>query len=358
MGMQSIDRGAGSSYRTRLFWKWQAWRLRKAVPQESSRSVSLFSNFAALDHRGHADALCTLLETLHARSGGRVATTAADARLRLKREIGLQSCVAMLVTGAGAVGGYAWARVMAGSDAVAQFRQAPGLSALQESDWNAVSALVKDKPTLAFYDIGLDTHYRRGFSPLKLLLRPLFELGMTYRAQRALWWAQRGSALHAISLAFGASTVAEREDCVFLQHGDIASIARVLAVLPASEISDLLARVAPGRPVRTRDANATVRTIREPEQPTAAKSAAIAQASPVLVAADAIASNDADGGNRHGLVHGSAGMALASLPGESIAAQAGVDAEPDAAWPATPADPTPLHALPARLAALFPRMAS
>jgi hypothetical protein len=276
MGMQSIDRGAGSSYRARLFWMWQAWRLRKAIPQEGSRSVSLFSNFAALDHRGYADTLCTLLEALSARCGGRVVTTAAEARLRLKREIGLQSCVAVLATGTGAVGGYAWARVTTGSEAVARFRQAPGLSALQESDWNAVAALVKDTPTLAFYDIGLDTHYRRGFSPLKLLLRPLFELGVTHRAQRALWWAQRGSALHAISLAFGARAVVEREDCVFLQHSDIASIAHVLAVLPASEISDLLARVAPGRPVRMRDANATVRTIREPQQLTTAKSAAVA----------------------------------------------------------------------------------
>lgn len=358
MGMQSIDRDAGSNYRARLFWMWQAWRLRKAVPQESSRSVSLFSNFAALDHRGYADTLCTLLETLCARSGGRVATTAAEVRLRLKREIGLQSCVAVLATGTGAVGGYAWARVTTGGEVVAQFRQAPGLSALQESDWNAVSALVQDKPTLAFYDIGLDSHYRRGFSPLKLLLKPLFELGVTHRAQRALWWAQRGSALHTISLAFGARVVVEREDCVFLQHSDIASIAHVLAVLPASEISDLLARVAPGRPVRTRDANATVRAILDPQQSADAKSAAVAQASPVLVAADAIASNDADGGNRQGLVHGSTVITLASLPGESMAAQAGSDADTDAAWPATLADPTPLHALPARLAALFPRMAS
>jgi hypothetical protein len=358
MGTQSIDRGAGSNYRARLFWKWQAWRLRKAVPQESSRSVSLFSNFAALDHRGYADALCTLLETLCSRTGGRVATTATAVRARLKREIGLQSCVAVLATGSGAVGGYAWGRVTTGSEVIAQFRQAPGLSGLDESDWNAISAVVKDKPTLAFHDIGLDTHYRRGFSPLKQLLKPLFELGVTHRAQRALWWAQPGSALHAVSLAFGARAVVEREDCVFLQHSDIASIAHVLAVLPASEISDLLARVAPGRPVRTRDANATVPAIRDPQQPTAATSAVVAQASPVLVAADAVASNDADGGNRQGLVDGPVVMALASLPGGDTAAQAGVDAGTEAACPAALADPTPLHALPARLAALFPRMAS
>lgn len=270
MSMHSIVMGAGSYYRTRLFWMWQAWRLRKAIPQEGSRSVSLFSNFAALDHRGYADTLCTLIETLCARSGGRVVTTAADVRLRLKREIGLQSCVAVLASGSGAVGGYAWACVTTGSEAVTQFRQAPGLSALEASDWNAVSALVKDSPTLAFYDIGLDTHYRRGFSPLKLLLKPLFELGVTHRAQRALWWAQRGTALHAISLAFGARVVVEREDCVFLQHSDIASIAHVLAVLPAGEISALLARVAARRAVGTRDANATVRAAPDPRRPTAA----------------------------------------------------------------------------------------
>lgn len=354
--MHSSILGAGSSYRTRLFWRWQAWRLRKAVPQEGSRSVNLFTNFAALDHRGYADTLCTLLETLCARSGGRVVTTAADVRQRLKREIGLQSCVAVLATGTGAVGGYAWARVTTGSAAVAQFRQAPGLSALDASDWNAVSTVVKDTPTLAFYDIGLDTHYRRGFSPLKLLLRPLFELGVTYRAHSALWWVQRGSALHAISLALGACAVVERDDCVFLQHRDIASIARVLAVLPASEISDLLARVAPGRPVRTRDANATVRAIRDPQRPAAAESA-IAAASPMPVTADTIASNDADG-NRQGPVCAPAVMAPASRPGDDLAAQAGVDVDTDVAWPTVLSDPAPLHTLPARLAAVFPRLAS
>ncbi len=354
--MHSINVSAGSSYRTRLFWKWQAWRLRKAVAQEGSRSVSLFSNFAALDHRGYADTLCTLLETLCGRTGGRVTTTAAEVRARLKREIGLQSCVAVLATGSGAVGGYAWGRVTTGSEVIAQFRQAPGLSALEESDWDAVSALVKDKPTLAFYDIGLDTRYRRGFSPLKLLLKPLFELGVTYRAQRALWWAQRGSALHAISLAFGARAVVEREDCVFLQHSDIASIAHVLAVLPASEISDLLARVAPGRPVRTRDANATVRAIRDPQQPIAAEPA-IALASPMPVTADTPASNDADG-NRQGPVCAPAVMTPTSRPGADAAAQAGDDVGTNVAWPAVLSDPAPLHRLPARLAAVFPRLAS
>jgi len=354
--MSSIVVGASSSYRTRLFWKWQAWRLRKAVPQEGSRSVSLFSNFAALDHRGYADTLCTLLETLCARTGGRVVTTAADARLRLKREIGLQSCVAVLASGSGAVGGYAWARVTAGSEVIAQFRQAPGLSALDESDWNTVTALVKDKPTLAFYDIGLDSHYRRGFSPLKLLLKPLFELGVTHRAQRALWWAQRGSALHAISLAFGARSVVEREDCVFLLHSDIASIAHVLAVLPASEISDLLARVAPGRPVRTRDANPTLRAIRDPQQSAAADIATVAQATPMLVTAEAVASNDADGGSREPLEDQPTVMDAVSLTDDLMAFEGDDDAE--AAWPAILSDPAPLHALPARLAALFPRMAS
>jgi len=355
MKMHSIVIGAVSHYRTRLFWRWQAWRLRKGVPQEGSRSVNLFSNFIALDHRGYADTLCTLLETLCARSGGRVVTTAAQARQRLKREIGPQSCVAVLATGNGAVGGYAWARVTAGSDAIARFRQAPGLSALDVSDWNAVSALVKDTPTLALYDIGLDTHYRRGFSPLKLLLRPLFELGVTCRAQSALWWAQRDSALHSISLAFGARVVVGREDCVFLQHCDIASIARVLAVLSAGEISDLLARVAPGRPVLTHDANATLRAIRDPQQP-AAKESAIASASSTLVAAAVIASNDAEVGIPQRFAYESAVAACVSLPVDHRAARDDTDAR--IAWPATLSDPAPLHALPARLAAVFPRMAS
>lgn len=354
--MRSIVIGTRSSYRTRLFWRWQAWRLRKAVPQEVSRSVNLFTNFAALDHRGYAETLCTLLETLCARSGGRVVTTAADVRERLKREIGPQSCAAVLATGSGGVGGYAWASVTNGSEAVARFRHAPGLSALDESDWEAVSALVKDQPTLAFYDIGLDTHYRRGFSPLKLLLRPLFELGVTYRAHSALWWAQRGSALHAISLALGARAVVERDDCVFLQHRDIASIARVLAVLPAGEISDLLARVAPGRPVRTRDANATVRMIRDPQQSTSAEPV-IAAASPIPAAADTTASNDADG-NRQGPVCAPAVMTPGSRPGADVAAQAGDDVGTNVAWPAVLSDPAPLHTLPARLAAVFPRLAS
>lgn len=353
MNLHSIVMGAVSSYRTRLFWKQQAWRLRSAVPQEGSRSVNLFSNFAALEHRGYADALCTLLQTLCARSGGRFVTTAADARQRLKRETGPQSCVAVLATAGGAVGGYAWARVMTGGDAVTQFRQAPGLSALDASDWDTVSALISDKRTLALYDIGLDTHYRRGFSPLKLLLKPLFELGVTHRAQSALWWAQRDSALHAISLAFGARALIERKDCVFLQHSDIASIARVLAVLPASEISSLLARIAPRRAVHPHDANATVRAARDLRQP-AAKSA-ISKASPTLAAARVIACNDAIGAGPQRRDGKPATMASASLPGGNSAVHKGMGSE--TAWPAL-SDSALLHALPARLAALFPRLAS
>lgn len=354
MNSHSIVMGAVSSYRTRLFWRQQAWRLRNAVPQDGSRSVNLFSNFAALDHRGYADTLCALLETLCARSGGRFVTTAADARQRLKREIGLQSCVAVLATAGGAVGGYAWARVTAGPDAIAQFRQAPGLSALDAPDWDAVSALIKNKRTLAFYDIGLDTHYRRGFLPLKMLLKPLFELGVTHRAQNALWWAQRGSALHAISLAFGARTLIERKDCVFLQHSDIASIARVLAVLPASEISNLLARIAPRRAVQPHDADVTVRARRDLRQPAAAEPA-LAPASPARATAGAVTHNVAAGVGRQRADGQPATVAAVSLPAGTRTVHK--DTGSKTAGPALP-DSAPLHALPARLAALFPRLAS
>jgi hypothetical protein len=377
MSTRAIAAGAGSNYRIRLFWKWQAWRLRKAAAAEASRSVSVLANFAALDHRGYADMLCTLLETLCARAGGEVVTTAAQARERLKREMGPQSCAAVLASNTGSVGGYAWARVASGSETVANFRQAPGLAAFDEADWAALAALVADKPTLAFYDIGLDTHYRRGFSPLKLLLKPLFELGVTYRAKHALWWAQDGSALHAISLAFGARSVLERDGNVFLLHSDIASIAHILAVLPASAISDLLARVAPGRPVRTRDANAPVRAIRDPQLPVPAEADAatlpqaaapavaaspetaipVVAALPVmasLAAPEATASNDADGADAF-----ANGYEATALPlDHDVTTNAGEASDAEAAWPAILSDPAPLHALPARLAALFPRLAS
>lgn len=377
MTTRSVPAHTGSNYRTRLFWKWQAWRLRKLAAPEGSRSVNLFSNFSALDHRGYADAVCELLPSLVDAAGVPAPTSAAQVRQRLKRELGLQSCAAILANDAGVVGGYAWGRVTTGSSALDSYRHIPNLASLEAEDWQRLQAVLGEKPLLVLYSIGLAANYRYGFSPLKLLLKPLFDLGLNCHARHAFWWAPRESAMHDISVAFGARSVLVKDSAVFFVHDDIASIARVLSVLPSVEISDLLARVGPARRPRIRVTSLPAGTAIRPRQqdleqkqddapvaiaPTIAATttvaaiaaAPVASVQPLRIVSDEIASNDADAGD------GALNLLFGDQPAESIVAladQAAIEdgtLSPDAKLEYGP----PLHELPARLAALFPRLAS
>ncbi|HSX61961.1 MAG TPA: hypothetical protein VLF18_17375 [Tahibacter sp.] len=333
----------GSNLRTRLYWVWQAWRLRKVAAAETANAAGVFMNFAAMEQRGHADSLCELAEALSMSTPGLVGTTADDVRKRLRRELGPRACAVVLGAGRHVTGGYAWGRVEAGTEALASLRLLPSLAAVAERDWGAVAAALGERDTLVLSEIGLDPSYRYGFSPLKQLLKPLFDLGVAQSARRALWWAPRSSPICGLSLAFGARAVGTDDGVAFFVQHDVAAIARILNALSAGEISALLARVGPPRQARTRidalPAHVTARLAaahraaadryaEEPEPTFANYTAAIAAADYPGVAARS-AANDEDG-----------------EPADS-------DRSPSRRAAAHP----PLQALPQRLSALFPRRA-
>ncbi|WP_255913087.1 hypothetical protein [Tahibacter harae] len=250
MNKGSVAAGAGSNLRVRLFWKLQAWRLRNTVAPETSRSVSQFSNFMALSHRGNADAICDLAESLSTHSTELSAISAAAVKTRLARELGPKSCVTVLGAEKGSIGGYAWARVSTPAEALDNYRCNADLVHIDDAAWDKLAGILGTDSCLVFYDLGLCSQYRRGFSPLKQLLKPLLELGLGHGAGRAFWWAPAGSAACQLSLAFGARAVLQHGDRVFFLHEAIAGIARVLTALPASAISTLLGRAAGARAPR------------------------------------------------------------------------------------------------------------
>lgn len=242
-----------SNYRARLFWLWQAWRLRKRVANEAAGSTtSVFANYAALDRRGHADAIVELVASLSRNTADLTAASAADVRRRLQRELSARACAVVLSPGKGAIGGYAWGSVGDGAATLAVLRESPNLARLGPEAWQTLDAQVADAATLVVHDIGLDARYRYGFAPLKQLVKPLFDLGVSHGARRALWWAPRTNPLYGLSLAFGARCIDVGGDIVFFVHHDLGAIARVLGALPAGEISSLLARVGPARRPRAR----------------------------------------------------------------------------------------------------------
>ena len=87
---------AASNLRNRLFWRWQAWRLRHMAVQESPRSAGVFVNFAALDHRGHADAIADLAAAMTPVVATAPVLVAAEVRRRLAREMGSRACAVVL----------------------------------------------------------------------------------------------------------------------------------------------------------------------------------------------------------------------------------------------------------------------
>lgn len=249
MGSDTRYIPAARTWRNRLFWAWQAWRLRKAEPQPANSGVSVFSNFAALKHKGFADPLYDLHRMLALATPGLAAADAEDFQRRLACELAKHGCLALFARGDGSVGGYVWGRVARYDEALEAFRQTQGLAHLRSSDWLRLLTCVPDNtPLLVCHDLGLDVRYRRGFAPLKQLLRPLLELAQRHGARRALWWAPRGGALHELSVWFGARPLHEGEHVTFFLLDDLRPLARLFTVLPAGGISDLLARLAPKRP--------------------------------------------------------------------------------------------------------------
>lgn len=240
------------SWRIRCFWRWQAWRLRKAHSHEASHGVTLYDSVHAFQQLGYADEFCLLHRQLLRESLLLGPDTPAAFSRRLARELRGHCVMALLGAPDGSPAGYAWARCGSLADALRHYQRVQALGHLHSDDWTAferrAAALTGDAAVLAINGIGLNSHYRKGFAPLKQLLRPVLELAAHHGATHAVWWAPRSSALHAMSLGFGARTVLETSRIVGFVLADTRPLTRVFAALPASGIADLLGRVAPARP--------------------------------------------------------------------------------------------------------------
>lgn len=240
------------TWRIRCFWRWQAWRLRKAHNHEGGHGVALYDSVHALDQLGYADDFCLLHRQLLRESLLLGLDAPVAFSRRLARELHGHCVMALLGGPDGSPVGYAWARCGSLAEALQHYQQVQALGHLRSDDWiefeRRAAALTGDRVVLAINGIGLASRYRKGFAPLKQLLRPLLELAARNGATRAVWWAPRGSALHAMSLGFGARTMLETSRIVGFVLADTRPLTRVFAALPASSIADLLGRVAPARP--------------------------------------------------------------------------------------------------------------
>jgi hypothetical protein len=242
-------------WRNRLFWAWQAWRLRKLETADSGGGVNVFNNFAALRHRGYIDALFDLHNAMSAATPGLSPAQPEEFQRRLIRELNNPACMALFTQPDGRVGGYAWGRIAKRSEALDLLQQTPSLAHLGSDDWlQLASRLRTDVPLLLCKELGLDVRYRRGFAPLKHLLKPLLDLALRHGARRALWWVPRNSPLRSLSAGFGARPVFETETVSFFLLGDIRPLARIFATLPAGDISARLARLVPRAPAPPRPA--------------------------------------------------------------------------------------------------------
>ncbi|MCQ4166963.1 hypothetical protein [Tahibacter harae] len=239
-------------WRVRGFWRWQAWRLRKARAQEPSHGVALYDSVHTLDRLGYVDEFCRLHHDLMRPVQLPDPDTPAAFARRLARELCGHCTAALLATPEGGVGGYAWGRLGALDETLQHFRQVPALAHLGSEDWRVLerraNAHVGDAAVLAVGGIGLASRYRRGFTPLKQLLKPLLDLAQGQGVSRALWWVPRGSALESLSLGFGARRLLQTPYISVFLLADLRPLARVFSALPACGIADLLARVAPARP--------------------------------------------------------------------------------------------------------------
>ncbi|WP_257389605.1 hypothetical protein, partial [Tahibacter caeni] len=240
------------AWRVRWFWRWQAWRLRKVRSHESSHGVALYDSFHALDQLGYTEDFCALHQQLLRESVLPGADSPAAFARRLARELHGHCVMALLGGPDGSPAGYAWARSTLLGEALQLYQQVPPLGHLTSDDWleleRRAAIVVGNAPLLAINGIGLAPRYRRGFAPLKQLLKPLLDLARESGANSALWWAPRGGALQALSRGFGAEVLLESPRVVFLLLRDLRPLARVFAALPACGIADLLARIAPAPP--------------------------------------------------------------------------------------------------------------
>ncbi|HJU41046.1 MAG TPA: hypothetical protein VJ724_15865 [Tahibacter sp.] len=241
-------------WRTRWFWRWQAWRLRKHRAQDTAGGVRFASDFDALEQHGYTDALFDLHNALAHQAPGLLPEGDGFFRERLRRELDGMSAATLFVAPDGSIGGYCWASVGSPGLALARYRLVPTLAGVRYDEWLLIEARagarLRDAPLIALNALGLGNAYRHGFAPIKKLLKPLVDMGLRCGARRMLWWAPRTSAAYDLSLAFGADRVLETPIATFFVLEDVRPLAQVFAALPASGIADLLGRVAPPRPPR------------------------------------------------------------------------------------------------------------
>jgi len=250
-----FDRSFGAQRR-----QFEAWQRRRywahvalhAHHGEGSNGTAVCDGLEALELLGYSEHLFDLYHELDGLPGGTHAEHSRQMRLRLVRELYAPAAASLLGTPEGSLGGYAWGRVAALAPTLRNLRLRPGLGQVEADLWTRLeerlASSIGKEPVLGIYGIGLAPRWRRGFAPLKQLLRPLLELGVRSNATQALWWVPAASSLHAVSLGFGASVVAEAgSGCVF-HHPDVPTLAHIFAGVPASSIADGLARQAPLRP--------------------------------------------------------------------------------------------------------------
>lgn len=239
-------------WRVRWFWRWQAWRLRKARAQEPSHGVAQYDSVHTLDRLGYVEDVYQLHHDLMRQALLPDPDTPAAFARRLGRELCGHCTAALLATPEGGIGGYAWGRLGALDETLQHFRQVPVLAHLSSEDWSELerraNAYIGDAAVLALSGIGLASRYRRGFTPLKQLLKPLLDLAKGQGVSQALWWVPRGSPLEGLSLGFGARRLLQTPRVSLFLLADLRPLARVFTALPACGIAELLARVAPARP--------------------------------------------------------------------------------------------------------------
>ena len=253
-----FDRSFGAQRR-----QFEAWQRRRywahvalnAHHGEGSNGTAVCDGLEALELLGYSEHLFDLCQQLDGLPGITPAEHARHMRLRLVRELYAPAAASLLGTPEGRLGGYAWARAAALAPTLRNLRLRAGLSQVEPTLWSRLeerlAGIVGSGSVLGIYAIGLAAPWRRGFAPLKQLLRPLLDLGVRNDAAHALWWIPAASSLHAVSLGFGANVVAEAGAGSVFHHPDVPTLARVFAGVPASTIADGLARQAPARPAAT-----------------------------------------------------------------------------------------------------------
>ncbi|UXI68915.1 hypothetical protein [Tahibacter amnicola] len=247
MGPAGGASAAATAWRTRWFWRWQAWRAHRQAHHEQGGNPQ-FDSYSTLDQQGYADPLIALARQLDGTTPGLVAESALAMQLRLIRELGRSGCAVVLPNKDGSLGGYSWGRTSPVAEAMSVYRHVATLAHLRSEDWQAAEqravAVCRDELVLALHGIGLIHAFRKGFAPLKQLLKPQFDMALRQSVRRVVWWTPRSGPLAALSTAFGAHRLHETDAAVFFALTDIRPLAQVFAHTPASDIAQLIGRVA------------------------------------------------------------------------------------------------------------------